>query len=99
MVRLFRANKTFFTVLFTVATITFLHHEYDVLDHVRKHPRETHIIVHEHHHKHDDDNRANLGLEAEGDHFKIDGKKYKIYSGEIHYFRVHPEVFQFIELS
>ena len=35
-----------------------------------------------------------MGLEAEGDHFKIDGKKYKIYSGEIHYFRVHPEYWE-----
>lgn len=32
MVRLFRANKTFFSVIMTVATITFLHHEYDVLE-------------------------------------------------------------------
>ena len=75
--------------------ISFLHHEYNVLDHVKKksHARE---VVHDHanHHDHDKENRHKLGLEAEGPHFKIDGKKFNIYSGEIHYFRVHPEYWE-----
>ena len=53
-------------------------------------------MVHDHanHHDHDKENRHKLGLEAEGPHFKIDGKKFNIYSGEIHYFRVHPEYWE-----
>ena len=59
----------------------------------KSHARE---VLHDHatHHDHEKENRHKLGLEAEGPHFKIDGKKFNIYSGEIHYFRVHPEYWE-----
>ena len=46
------------------------------------------------HHEHKEENRKHLTLQAEGDHFTIDGKKFSIYSGEIHYFRVHPDYWE-----
>ena len=46
------------------------------------------------HHEHKEEKRKHLTLQAEGDHFTIDGKKFSIYSGEIHYFRVHPDYWE-----
>ena len=41
-----------------------------------------------------EDERHKLGLEAEGPDFTIEGKPFKIYSGEIHYFRIHQEYWE-----
>ena len=65
-------------------------------DHVRKHPRKPHFEkpAHLDHHEHDSEQRHKLGLQAEGHDFTIEGKPFKIYSGEMHYFRIHPDYWE-----
>ena len=41
-----------------------------------------------------EDERHKLGLQAEGPDFTIEGKPFKIYSGEMHYFRIHQEYWE-----
>ena len=76
----------------TTLVIFYLHYELEALNIIKKHrpPKEEHLNHHEHH----EEKRKHLSLQAEGDHFTIDDKKFNIYSGEMHYFRVHPEVGQ-----
>lgn len=77
------------TVLGTTLIIFYLHYELEALNIIKKHkPKEEHLDHHDHH----EEKRKHLSLQAEGDHFMIDDKKFNIYSGELHYFRVHPEV-------
>ena len=81
--RLFRQNRAPLTILSTLLLMVYVHFELQMLNILPKHTKGEHVREAK------KEKTVREGLKAEGPHFTLNGKEFSIYSGEMHYFRVH----------